>query len=542
MTAINPVFRSGGGPSVLIAGTFDGVDVKSEARYDEELDTIFRQATLSAYRRLPGGVEVTALLGFSRSDFSNPVQNTLHLDQYGVNGFAYDFRDRARPYVGYGRRGPRPSLGLDAVGVPRRSELGRQQLQDHGPGPEGRRGRPRVARGGVAQGLSDCVRHPVAIQRHHRQPQRRAAAGAGRHTGRRLRPNGRRRRVLRRRRSARRVADAGYQPRAWPVAAGLRPEAGCDTFRLGSEPVAATNYAISERDDAAYVLVSRPRPGGAKVVGRRRASLSPEPVRTRPARRFRRDGALQPVRARRSYGDVLPSANLVWEPADDLTVRFGAARVMVRPDLRSLRPGFTVSTTSLKTVSAGDPDLIPSRATSLDLAIEWFAPNGGAVTVAAYHKSIRSVIQQTITQPAPFSANPYGLPDSVAVLACGGAIGCDPALPIWQFGRPANTGKGRLNGLEISAAHAARRAGLGLGALAATGLAGLHPLERPLSDAGRPDPGDRGLPGRPAPGSAIWPWSMMAAALTRAPPSAIAAAIWRSFPRKPAATPTAWGP
>jgi outer membrane receptor protein involved in Fe transport len=79
-------------------------------------------------------------------------------------------------------------------------------------------------------------------------------------------------------------------------------------------------------------------------------------------------------------------------------------------------------------------------------------PGGGAVSLAAYHKSITSIVQQTITQPAPFSTNPYGLPDSVAILSCGGGLGCDPALPIWQFVRPVNTGEGQLNGLELSAA------------------------------------------------------------------------------------------
>lgn len=460
VTAIDPQIRHGDGPAVLIAGTFDGVDVKSEARYDE-LDTIFRQATLSATRQLPGAIEATALLGFSRSDFSNSVQNTLHLDQYGVNSFAYDFRDRAHPFVGYG------DAVLDKASVWTLSELRSDpnwvdnSYKTAGLDLQGAAG-PFEWRAGVLH-----------------KDYRTKAVTLSRSNGTIANLNG----VLPAALTGVPVADyarmvgAGVSygvvdpPAGWlspdisqglPLLRQACARTGCAVFQLGPEPVAATNYAIGERDEAAYLLLSRPRRAGQKLwgdVGLRLARTGQEATGSQ----VQADGTLKPVRARRSYGDILPSANLVWEPTDDVTVRFGAARVMVRPDLRSLRPGYTISTTSLKSVSSGDPDLTPTRATSLDLAVEWFAPNGGAITVAAYHKSINSVVQQTITPPAKFSANPYSLPDSVAVLACGGALGCDPALPIWQFLRPANTGKGTLNGLEISGVTPLGAAGAALG-------------------------------------------------------------------------------
>jgi iron complex outermembrane receptor protein len=79
------------GLPVLIAGVFDNVDIKSEARRDE-LKTIFRQTTLLATQRIGRDLTASLLLGFSRSDFGNPVQDTVHLDQYDVSGFRYDFR------------------------------------------------------------------------------------------------------------------------------------------------------------------------------------------------------------------------------------------------------------------------------------------------------------------------------------------------------------------------------------------------------------------------------------------------------------------
>lgn len=447
VTAIDPIIRTGKGPDVLLAGVFDGVDVKSEARYDE-LDTIFRQATLSASHQLANGVEATALVGFSRSDFSNPVQNTLHMDQYGVNGFAYDFRDASRPYVGYGnavldqpsawtlsevRDDPNwvdnsyKTAGLDLKGAKRGLEWRAGVLHK-----DYRTEAVSLSRSnGTSANLNGLV--PAAL----------AAVPIGDYV--RMVGGGA-------------SFGAASPPHQWltpdislglPLLRQACAQAGCDAFHLGPEPAAATNYTIGERDDAAYVLLSRPRQSDRNLWGDVGLRLARTAQDARGSQ-IQPDGALKPVRAKRSYVDLLPSANLVWEPADDWTLRLGAARVMVRPDLRSLRPGFTISTPSLKSISAGDPNLTPTRATNFDLGAEWYAPNGGAVSIAAYHKAIASVIQQTISPPALFATNPYGLPDTVALQACGSTPGCDPALPIWQFVRPANTGKGRLGGLEIS--------------------------------------------------------------------------------------------
>lgn len=450
VTAIDPVITAfHPGLPVLIAGRFDGVDVKSEARYDE-LDTTFRQTTLTATHELPGGIEITALAGFSRSDFSNPIQNTLHFDQYGVNGFTYDFRDRVHPFVGYGdatldqasawtlsefRDDPNwvdnsyKTIGLDLKGL-----VGGLEWQAGVLHKDYRTEAVTLSRsnGTIANmnGVTPAALASIPIADYARLVGAGISFGALDPPDRWLAPDVVRGLALLRRACARTT---------------------CDAFRLGPEPVAATNYAIGERDDAAYLQLSRPRVVGRRFwgdVGVRLARTAQDSTGSE----VQPDGSLKPVRARRSYDDVLPSANLVWEPTGDLTVRLGAAKVVVRPDLRSLRPGFTIATTSLKAVSAGDPDLSPTYANNLDLAVEWLAPGGGAVSLAAYHKSIGSIVQQTITQPAPFSTNPYGLPDSVAVLSCGGALGCDPALPIWQFVRSVNTGKGQLNGLELSLA------------------------------------------------------------------------------------------
>ncbi len=448
VTAVDPVITTPRpGLPVLIAGTFDGVDVKSEARHDE-LETIFRQATLTATHKLGNNVEATLLAGFSRSDFSNPVQETLHLDQYGVNGFAYDFRDAAHPSVGYGdailtQAAPwtLSEVRDDPNWVDNSFRTAGLDLRGSAQGLDWQAGVLHKAyrteakafsrsNGTIANVNDDIPAAFAAI----------SVADYVRMVG----------------------ADAPFgtvaPPTQWLAPDVVRgfallraacERSRCDAFQLGLDPIAGVNYAIGERDDAAYIQVSRPRRTGRKLWGDAGLRLA-RTAQDSSGPEVTADGTLKWVRVQRRYDDVLPSANLVWEPTGDLVFRFGAARVMARPDLRSLRPGYTVSTTSLKVISAGAPDLKPTRATTFDAALEWYARWGAALSLAAYHKSIDSTVHQTITAPAAFATNPYGLPSSVATLACGGAAGCDPALPIWQFIRPANTGPGQLNGLELS--------------------------------------------------------------------------------------------
>ena len=68
------------------------------------------------------------------------------------------------------------------------------------------------------------------------------------------------------------------------------------------------------------------------------------------------------VVVKNSYDDWLPSLNLAWDVADKFVLRFGAAKVMARPQLPSLNPGGTVNTT-VRTITTGNPSAANSNAT-----------------------------------------------------------------------------------------------------------------------------------------------------------------------------------
>ena len=101
-----------------------------------------------------------------------------------------------------------------------------------------------------------------------------------------------------------------------------------------------------------------------------------------------------------------------------------------------------------RTVTAGNPELDPFRADAYDLAFEWYFANESLVSVALFYKDIKTFVQ-TIRETRPFTDNPLGLPDSVAIAACGATPGCSPSAS-WDFTLPANTPGGDLKGFEIA--------------------------------------------------------------------------------------------
>jgi TonB-dependent receptor len=130
-------------------------------------------------------------------------------------------------------------------------------------------------------------------------------------------------------------------------------------------------------------------------------------------------------------------------------VRFAASKVVARPDLGSLQPGASVSVSgATRTVTAGNPNLNPYRANAYDLSGEWYFAPGGLLSLALFRKDISSLVQ-TVTTTTTFTGNPFGLPDSVAIAACGAAVGCSPSAQ-WTFNNPVNTSGNTLSGLEVN--------------------------------------------------------------------------------------------
>jgi TonB-dependent receptor len=122
---------------------------------------------------------------------------------------------------------------------------------------------------------------------------------------------------------------------------------------------------------------------------------------------------------------------------------------MTRANLGNLSPGAAVSVSgNARAVTAGNPFLEPFRANSYDASIEWYFAPESLVSLALFYKDITSFVTN-VRSDIPFTGNPLGIPDSVAISACGTTAGCSPAA-LWAFTIPTNTEGGQVQGYEIS--------------------------------------------------------------------------------------------
>jgi len=158
-------------------------------------------------------------------------------------------------------------------------------------------------------------------------------------------------------------------------------------------------------------------------------------------------GAFERVSVKRSYTDVLPSANFNFDLKDDLVLRFAAARTMARPDFTDVAPRVSLNPGAL-TGAGGNPNIDPFRANQFDVSIEWYPSAATIVAAALFYKDIQSFITDTP------STEVFAIETQTPNLTrCTPAGGANPDLYNCQFSinRRSNGGGGRIQGLELNA-------------------------------------------------------------------------------------------
>lgn len=158
---------------------------------------------------------------------------------------------------------------------------------------------------------------------------------------------------------------------------------------------------------------------------------------------------LRQVEGGKSYNDLLPSLNLVFDLKNDTIARVGVARTMARPEMNDMRAGTSASLNpatagatsgpaTWSTSTSGNPDLEPWRANSFDLSLEKYFGKRSYIAGAVYHKQLLTTIFTQQVQ-RDFSNVPH-----------------DPALipttNLVTVNAPANGHGGFVQGLELSAA------------------------------------------------------------------------------------------
>lgn len=134
-----------------------------------------------------------------------------------------------------------------------------------------------------------------------------------------------------------------------------------------------------------------------------------------------------PIDLDRSETNVLPSVSAVVNWTERLQSHVALGRTITRPAFADLNPALSLippTVNQFGSGSAGNPDLKPTKSTSLDLTLEYYFARNGYVSAAAFDRRIDGYLQ-SIRQPETI----------------GGVV--------YEVTRPQNSGKGKLNGLEI---------------------------------------------------------------------------------------------
>lgn len=164
------------------------------------------------------------------------------------------------------------------------------------------------------------------------------------------------------------------------------------------------------------------------------------------------DGGFVPTELQRSYTEVLPSTNLVWELQEDLLLRLAMGRNISRPGLGSMAG--TVNVTPINgNVSVGNPGLNPVRANSVDLGVEWYFADESLLSFTLFHKQIESFITGDTLEGEPLPADIRAVVeqrpeyDPSSPLYDGSVL--DPASDDWNISTSVNGDGADLDGYEI---------------------------------------------------------------------------------------------
>ena len=446
---VNPVAAEIDASNTLVYGVFNDVLVRSEARLDE-LSTEFTQVTLDGKHSFSDAFTLSALVGFAESNHDNPVQTTLLFDSAGVDGYSFDYRDNSRlPLINYGSIGT--TLGTPAPWTLTQIRLRPQSTinsfqtanfeLEWAPsetfqlkfGPDWKNFVYKTSELRRSNGTTANIEGTIPLSA------QAAASPISSYS------------------ELTTFGDGLDLPpgstTTWLVpdistAYGVLDLNNPAIYALGTQPALGNNAEVEEDDMGAFLQGDFSFDLGGRTLRGNLGVRYVETSLTTTGYAYQTGGPVQ-ITVETDYDDVLPSLNLVYDISDSLLVRLSGAKVMTRPNLGNLSPGAAVGVAgNNRTVTAGNPYLDPFRANSYDASIEWYFAPESLISLALFYKDITSFVTN-VRSDIPFTGNPLGIPDSVAISACGTVAGCSPAA-LWAFTVPTNTEGGEVQGFEIS--------------------------------------------------------------------------------------------
>jgi len=426
--------------NTMVAANLDNVDLRTEHTIDDST-TKFTQFTLNGHHDFTDALRLTGTLGYSKSNFDNPIETTVQMDAFATQGYSFDATGGpGHLVVGYGPDvndpdtwyvGPKittasgetagPEIRIRPSWVDFTEKVGNLDLRYAWTQAWTLNGGVQFKRFDYDSDVKRRMTEDVPTE----LPDGVTTADlASSFTG----PDG--------------VTWQLPNVAAFDRVYGIYSDTG--DFKLyGAESSLARGQIrqVQEKDAGGYVQADFDSTLGNLPV---RGNFGVRYVRTEQwSNGFVQSGdSYDLIEADRDYDNWLPALNVVVEPMQDLLLRFGAAKVMSRASLSSLSPNTSISTgDGTTTISRGNPELDPIQATTLDLSVEWYVGPGSILSAGFFYKDIDTYIQTLTLTNQTFEDT--GL--SEEALEGTGATTDDD----FTISRPVNTSGGPLQGFEL---------------------------------------------------------------------------------------------
>ncbi len=114
----------------------------------------------------------------------------------------------------------------------------------------------------------------------------------------------------------------------------------------------------------------------------------------------------------KDYLDVVPAANVIISPREDLNLRLAYAYTLARPSFRELAPFLFYDMQRRRNVS-GNPELINTRIHNIDARGEWFLSSSEVLALSFFAKQFDHPIERVI----------YGISNAVGDVSFANALG-----------------------------------------------------------------------------------------------------------------------
>lgn len=154
----------------------------------------------------------------------------------------------------------------------------------------------------------------------------------------------------------------------------------------------ASRFNIKERSLAGYVKLALEQNNYRVNIGVRAVSTWQDAAALKQQEVASINSPGVWVNDKKSYLDLLPSANINVELTDNVITRFSVAKVMSRAQFNHLMPSTNYNVTQAQG-QGGNPSLDPYRATQFDASIEWYFQEGGLTSAAIFNKDVASFIE-----------------------------------------------------------------------------------------------------------------------------------------------------